>query len=338
MLRSASLMLLVVLWLAAAPTTATAQEGDAAARERARDLIASGDNHLARGDRLMARGKKVDAQESYLAALADYEAAHKAFKSPKIYFAIALAEKRLGRYIEALGHFDRLLAELDEVPEKLRAEVERHVNEVKQNLGVILFRIQPDGATLEVDGEVIGRAPLNRPHYVVPGEHEYRVHRPGYETLEASIVLEAGDVREDQLVLKSGTDPSPPVVLVERPAAPPHAPEGPAEARPLYVGLGLTGAFAAGAAVTGLLAMSRHDTFTDDAATPDDRDSARTSGRNLALVTDVLVIGAIASATYTTFYYFTRYRPDRESDGAAAFHLVPAVSPETAGVAVTGRF
>ena len=335
MVRLLSLAILLTVSLTAAP--ATAQEGDAAARDRARDLIASGDNHLARGDRLMERGKKVDAQESYLAALADYEAAHKAFKSPKIYFAIALAEKRLGRYIEALGHFDRLLAELDEVPEKLRAEVERHVNEVKQNLGVILFRIQPEGATLEVDGEVIGRAPLNRPHYVVPGEHEYRVHRPGYETLEGSIVLEAGDVREDPLVLKSGTDSSPPVEVEERPAAPP-APEGPAEARPLYVGLGLTGAFVAGAAVTGLLAMSRHDTFTDDSATPDDRDSARTSGRNLALVTDVLVIGAIASATYTAFYYVTRYRPDRESGGASAFQVVPAVSPESAGVAVTGRF
>lgn len=302
-------------------------------KEKARDLISSGDKHLARGDKLMKRGKKVDAQEAYLAALADYNAAYKAFASPKIYFAIALAEKRLGRYIQALEHFETMMAELDEIPEELRAEVERHVNEVKQNLGVVFFRVKPEGATIEIDGEVIGTSPLNRPRYVVPGQHEYVITKDGYKRMTGKVRIEAGDVREDQLALERlggdaivGDDTEDPL------------PDKPSEARPadvtqLYVGLGVTGGLAIGATITGLLAMSKHNTFEDDGADAATRDDARESGKTLALITDAMIIGAVAAATYTAFYYFAVYRKRERS-----ISIVPAASSDAAGLAITGRF
>lgn len=316
----------------AAPRVA-AQEKD---RDKARKLIASGDKHLARGDKYMNRGKKGEAQESFLAALADYEAAYQAFPSPKIYFAIALAEKRLGRFIQALGHFEKVLAELEEVPENLRAEIERHVTDIKPNLGVIFFRVKPDGADIAIDGESIGTSPLNRPHYVVPGEHEYLITKDGYKRLEDSIEIEAGDVAEDELVLQrlentidgDNEDPIP-----EKPEVKP-----PVDRTQLYVGLGVTGGLAIGATVTGLLALSRHDTFEDPDATPAERDDAQSSGKTLALVTDAMIIGALAAGTYTAFYYFTVYKKRKDHPEADSISVVPTATPTTAGLAIGGRF
>ena len=306
-------------------------------KDKARDLISSGDKHLSRGDKLMSRGKKAAAQESYLAALADYNAAYKAFPSPKIYFAIALAEKRLGRYLEALRHFETMLAELKEVPEELRAEVERHVNELKQNLGVIFFRVKPEGAIIEIDGEAIGAAPLIKPHYVVPGEHEYAISRDGYERLTGTVQVEAGDVREDELALK------PRAVAGDDDEEDDPEPAGPVEAKPadvtqLYVGLGITGGLAVGATITGLLALSKHNTFEDAGADPATRDDARRSGKTLALITDAMIIGAVAAGTYTAFYYFAVYKKRKNASAGEGVAIVPAAGPEAVGLAITGRF
>jgi tetratricopeptide (TPR) repeat protein len=323
----------VVALVISSPAVAGAEDKD-----KARELIASGDKHLSRGDKFMERGKKAEAQESFLAALADYNAAFAAFNSPKIYFAIALAEKRLGRYIQALHHFEQLLEELEEVPENLRNEVERHVNEVKQNLGVIFFRVEPDGAAIAIDGELIGTSPLNRPHYVVPGEHEYTITKDGYRTLSDNVEVEAGDVAEDKLALQrleqtiTDTDTESPL------------PDRPVEARPpsdtqLYVGLGVTGGLAIGATITGLLALSKHNTFEDDTADPATRDDAQSSGKTLALVTDAMIIGALAAGTYTAFYYFTVYKKGKSgADEKASVSVIPAVTPTAAGLAIGGRF
>lgn len=337
---------LAVVAGAALPGVASAQENDleddqgqgGQDRAKARHLLDSGDRHLVRGDRLLKRGKKVKAQDEYLAALAAYKAAHEAFNSPKIYFAIALAEKRLGRYIDALDHFERLLAELDEVPEKMRSEVERHVNQVKKNLGVIFFRIEPEGASIEIDGKAIGKSPLDRPYYVVPGEHKYLIEHEGYKTLSGTVELEGGDVREDPMALEKITKE--PIVVEKDDDLPPPMPPRHRDKTQLYVGLGLTGGFAVAATVTGLLALSRHNTFTDANADPAKREDARTSGRNLALATDALVIGALAAATYTTFYYLRVYRRGEGEEAAPArgVSLVPALSPGAAGLALGGRF
>lgn len=339
-------LVFAVVALAPAPSFADDDDDDdTAAKAEARKLLSAGDKKLKSGDKLLGRGKKVEAQEAYLAALADYEGAYAAFNDSKIFFAIGLAEKKLGRYVEALGHFDRFLAEVGD-NEALRAMVEEHTDEMKEFLGAIFFKIDPDGATVEINGDNIGKSPLNRPHYVPPGEHTYKIARKGFKTVTGTVELEAGESRNDELILERDVsddeeedeDPKPEkqVVIVK--------PE-PKNQRPLVVGLALTGSFALAGTVTGLLALSRHGTFEDEGADPADRESARSSGKNLALATDVFVIGAIAAATYTAYYYVVEYRGDGDgkegrSDGrtAASVSATPWVAPGAGGFAVSGRF
>ena len=64
-----------------------------------------------------------------------------------------------------------------------------------------------------------------------------------------------------------------------------------------------------GATATGLMALGRHDDFTNAALTPGRRENARTEGKNFALATDAMILGGVAVAGVATWYYLKVYRP-----------------------------
>jgi hypothetical protein len=83
---------------------------------------------------------------------------------------------------------------------------------------------------------------------------------------------------------------------------------------PVYVGGGITLALAAGAAVTGVLALdakSDYDKALDQVGEPG-ASSARSRTKTFALTTDVLGGAAIAGAVVTIILYATR-GPEKES-------------------------
>src|SRR4029079_13398407 len=83
------------------PALASAQP-DAVRKKKARELLIEGDKKLKRGDGLSKRGKMEDAFAEFELALVDYQAAFESYPDPQIYFPIAQAEQRLGRFVEAL--------------------------------------------------------------------------------------------------------------------------------------------------------------------------------------------------------------------------------------------
>ena len=335
--------------------TTDAQAGD---KKKARKLLSAGDRNLARGDKLLARGKKAEAQESFLDALREYKAAYDEVNDPRIFYPMALAQKRLGRHLASLRLFTKFLEEASKVSEALRTDTDGHINELKENLGAIFFRVDPAGAEVFVNDESIGRSPLSQPHFVTPGQYNYRIEKEGFQSASGTVDVEAGDSRGDEIILTRKIEPDDdvddeiPVVIgpkkKRRPKAQPSA-------LPLQIGLGLSGAFAIGATVTGLLANSRHNTFTDEAASPEARESARSSGKSLALTTDIMIIGGLAAATYSAYYYFAVYRDGnrsaaaeirpaadskRQNDQANRKTVVvgPLAGRDFAGMVVHGRF
>lgn len=80
----------------------------------------------------------------------------------------------------------------------------------------------------------------------------------------------------------------------------------------LYVAGGATLAFVAGATTTGIMAVGKQGTFQDD---PDSAagESARKSGKNLALLTDGLIVGGIVAGAFTVYYYTKVYKPKRRA-------------------------
>jgi tetratricopeptide (TPR) repeat protein len=339
--------------LRAAPVHAQ-PAADPKAKEEAKKLLSGGDAFLKRGDYFTGKGKADQAKDQYERALAAYQKAYDLVANAQIYFAIAGAEEKLGRYLDAATHYKKLLVEATNSKPELTAAANEKLDGVKQHLGQLTLTVLPEGTAVNVNGNDVGQAPLPEALLLDPGEYTISFTADGYTPMEQNVNVEAGSESERKFELEH----VPVVVEPPRPSAPPPPPPPlPAVPKlPLYVGAGVTGAFVVSAAVTGILAVGKHGVFTDQGATADARKAAQSAGKTLALVTDLTIVGAVGAAGFTAYWYYAKYRPrvakrDREQHDQAQpasfssrapiapkWMVVPAVSPGSAGVAVTGWF
>jgi len=314
----------ILLVVSAGPTLA--DEADEGAKLEAKRLIEEGDKLFADGD---AEG-----------ALDKYLAAHAAFPSPKIYYPLARAEEKLGRLGASLAHYEQFLADAGKtVSAALRKEAKRAADRLRKLVARVTFQVDVEGAVVTVDGRPVGSTPIDGVIFVDPGDRVFAAEAEGYKPARLEQTLAAGEQVEIILDMEEAAI-EPPVVKPKPKPVPEPEPEPEPEPPPvvkrrsrtaLWIGLGLTGAFTLGATITGIMAMGKHDDFEDESLPVPDREDARDSGKTLAAVTDVFLVGALASGAFTTWYYFARVR------GRAAEPAV-VVTPERAGIAISGRF
>lgn len=319
-----------------------AEDDKAVARKHLRD----GDRHLKKGDRHRDKGREDKAIEEYEAALASYQAAYEAFPSPKIYFPIAQVEERLGRDLDAFHHYEKMLAEAGgELDDNLRAQVEMQIEHVKQRLGQIEFDVKPDGASVALDGEDLGVAPLPGPVVVAPGKHSYRVSKDGWVAYEGETEVAAGERPVEMVALE-------PIQVEQVADKPPEKPKpkkkrvATTPGRNVVIGgIAVTAGLTGLATITGIMATSEHGKYGDEALSAEDREAARDKGKSLALTTDLLLVGAVAAGAYTAYYYYKVYQPRKRADArrrerAAAVDVwvAPYTTGEQTGLAVGGSF
>ncbi len=322
-----------------AVTPAAAQEPpaeDAAAKERALQFIAAGDALMEKGDALTRRRKADKAREQYEKALEAYSRAYDTFPSAKLYWLIGRAEQKLDRHLDALRHFQQVLREESDIKPELKQAIEAAIEDSKSSVVTIHFKVEPPGARIAVDGEDVGTAPLDEPVFLAPGKHTIAVTAEGHSPYEDEVELEAGQESERTIALEKIP------VLVTKPKPKPKK-KGASEVSrgPLVAGMVATGGLATIATITGLLAVSRHGTFSDDSLPASERDAAKSSGKTLALVTDLCWLGAIGAGAFTTYYYYKVYKPkkaahERKLTGQA--WLAPYLTGDQAGVALGGAF
>jgi tetratricopeptide (TPR) repeat protein len=345
----AAALLLVVL----VPGLARAQP-DAVRKKKARELLVEGDKKLKRGDQLLKRGKIEDAFAEFELGLVDYQAAFEAYPDPQIYFPIAQAEHRLGRFVEALLHYQQLLSEGKSITPALRDTVEKELQEIKKNLASVVLDVKQDGAVILIDGREAARTPTVAPIWVEPGQHTYAVTAKGYTPVEGKMDLLPGKELRRKIALEpmpvvvkggeSDTGAGAGTITRSAPAVDPPS------RTPLWIGLGVTGALAISGSITGFAALSKHSKYRDEALSDGQREDARRDGKQLAGVTDVLLGGAVVAALVTAYYYYGVYQPraraagesreslDVEEEEAAFLRIEPFVGEGSAGVAASGSF
>jgi tetratricopeptide (TPR) repeat protein len=312
-------------------------------KRQAKKHLREGDKKFKRGDKLRDKGKEEEAIAAYEEAIAEYNAAYELFPSAKIYYPIAQAEERLGLEIEALQHYAKLLAEADELPDDFRADVELQIDAIKQRLVVLTFAVEPEGALIELDGKELGESPLAEPVTLIPGEFAIRVYKEGYKPHEETIEREPGESTVEVFLEKKAKTV---VQVVEPDPEPKPEPKPTPEGRNrLIVGAAVTGGLAATAIVTGMMAQFKHSDFEDPTLSAAERESARDSGKTMALVTDLLWVGAIGAGAYTAYFYYTTYKPNQErmkrreaERTARRVWVSPYATDQTAGLAVGGSF
>lgn len=333
------LLLLSCLAISVASPIAYAQSDED--KLEAQKLIAKGSKLLAKGDALMGRQKAEKALNSYEGALEAYEQAYEAYSSPQIFLLIAIAEQKLGRYLEAMRHYETMLS--DSSSDKLKKEAAdaaiAGMKDVQEHLSAIDITVEQDGATVRVDGEKIGVTPLDGPYWLDPGKHTYTVTLKGHTPKEEVLDLDVQETASRQLRLlalpisvkpKKITDDEEP--LGSKPSA-----KTPSKAT-LYASFGVSGVLLAGSLATGLTASKRHDTFSN-ALTDEERESARKSGKNLSLAADLMLAGGLLAAGYGVFSYYTSYKPEKERLASeTALWITPYMSGNETGIALGASF
>ena len=117
----------------------------------------------------------------------NYEAARLAFTEcyqlmPKsdVLRNLSISEIHSGHYVSAARHLTQLLEAPGELPPNVREEATTRLAQAQAQIGQLGIEVDVAGADIRIDGEAIGRSPLEGNWYIEPGQHEVVISKAGY--------------------------------------------------------------------------------------------------------------------------------------------------------------
>ncbi len=128
-------------------------------------------------------------------ALTEFRAANDLIPGARALSYIGQCLRKLGRDIEALQNF-RMYVQLYPTPANDRdrqslTEVNNWIEEIQDTAGKVVVNVALTGATVLVDGQVVGIAPLGEPLELVQGPHTIRAEAEGYRPVEEAVTVVA---------------------------------------------------------------------------------------------------------------------------------------------------
>jgi hypothetical protein len=292
------------------------------------------------------RGVKFYKDADYRSALVEFQEAYRVAPNARILFNIGQTYDELQDFAGAVKAFREYLAEAGATITKARrAEVEKDLRRLEAHVATVEIAVSEAGADVVAEGDRridLGKSPLSAPALLNGGTWTIVASKAGFERVEEHLTAAGGDAKKVVLKMATAQEPLPavvpvPVVVV----APPPPPRR--SLTPVWIGLALTGALAAGAGVTGVLTLgAKRDYEREVGRLPGDAGavaSARTHARTLALFTDVLGGAAIASAVVTLILYVNATGGTPRASTATTAPPRPTVTPfvglSSAGAAAT---
>ena len=286
------------------------------------------------------QGIELFQQEKHEQAAIAFERAYELKPSYKILFNIAQVQNELEHYAAALEAYSRYLAEggAEIKPERVD-QVKTEIKRLNALVGMVTVETNVEGATVYLDDERQGETPLAGPMFVDLGKHSV-VIKQGTDELHREVVKVAGGqkvtVKAEQ-ASKAPESTKPVEVSGEGGPTNNEEDEGP-ERVWTWVVIGIGGAAAIGAGITGGLASSRKGTLDDscpDKQCPASEQDTIDSMKTLATTTDVLIGAAATCVALGVVLFFVEPGSAGEQDTVA---VAPVVVPNGGGVAVGGRF
>lgn len=145
-------------------------------------------------------GKRLIREEKYGEALAAFELSYSLRPKAWVLFNIAMCNKALHRYVDAIEAFQRFL-ETETDPESQTSTLALSaLEELGRFVGKVRVVEAPVGATVYIDGEKVGIAPIIEPLALDPGRHVVRVSKDRFKSLDVEVIVASGsevEVRAD---------------------------------------------------------------------------------------------------------------------------------------------
>ncbi len=179
-------VLVLVAAIILAASSATAQTSEAEAR------------------RLFDEGAALLQDGRHLDALARLERARALQEVPAIVFNIAVAQRGLGRYVEAAINLERYvaLAVARGLDPAVRAERERLLAETRAAIAHVTVRVEGTGATVTMNGDALRAEQLGRELDLNPGRYRFAVGGAGVAPAEVQRDLASGERTEVALTVR----------------------------------------------------------------------------------------------------------------------------------------
>ncbi|WP_394839197.1 PEGA domain-containing protein [Pendulispora rubella] len=268
------------------------------------------------------RGLRLYDQGNALAARIELERAYELVPSYRILYNIGLCYQASNDYVGALRTFQRYLIEgRDEISDDRHAAVNKEIQNLKPNIASITVSSREPGLAISVDDVPAGQTPLPEKILLNPGTRRITGSKSGFLPQTKSVVLAGSD------------NASVSFELVALPVAGANKEKESGSALP-YVAWGLTGALAAGAGITGYLALranaDQNDIIDHSGATSAQVEDARDKTRTFSIAADCLVAATILTGGIAL--YFSLRKSDKPSSGETAARVTPG------GVSIVGRF
>ncbi|CAN5907926.1 hypothetical protein BH11MYX4_BH11MYX4_05050 [soil metagenome] len=145
-------------------------------------------------------GKILFRDGDFAGALVKFQSAYDKSKDARLLYNVAASERNLHHYARALramaGYQKASLGEGD------RKEAEQIVAALKPFVGAVAVECFEPGATITLDGEVIGQAPLVEPVLVDLGKHKVRGSKAGFADAEVDIEAKDASTQRARVVLE----------------------------------------------------------------------------------------------------------------------------------------
>lgn len=258
------------------------------------------------------RGVELYKEGDYRAALIEFRRAHELAPNYKVLYNIGQANLELSDYAGAFTAFRRYLDEgKGDVPADKRKLVEGEIGKLEARVARVTVKSDLEGADVTVDEVPVGKTPIAEPILVSAGRRRIALVRGGVAVASSVIDLAGGD--KPTITLEAAkaaptaapTAPPPPATTTAAPLPPPPPPPQPRSNTPVYVGLGVTGAFAVGTGIFAILAVGAKgdlDKKLDQVpGVAGDIQDGRDKVKRFSLVADVLGGATIVAGGITTY-------------------------------------
>lgn len=133
-------------------------------------------------------------------ALSHYQRSYSELARPRTMYNIALCEEALGRFQEAVDHYQQFLIEAEERDADFLGLARAKLTALRKRIGAILrVDSDPPGAAVRINGKLKGHTPLRVD--ILEGKHLLSVSRKGAKSSERKIEIRAGEDTQENFTL-----------------------------------------------------------------------------------------------------------------------------------------
>ena len=141
-------------------------------------------------------------------AAAEFKAAYDLSPAYKVLYNIGQVNAALGDAVSAVDAYERYLQQGgNEISPSRRKAVQAELAAQRAQIALVSLKCSPDGASIQVDGKVIGTSPLAAPIRLTKGSHTLTLIAKNYDSLIRALEV-AGN---DQVTLELSLQPTGPI-------------------------------------------------------------------------------------------------------------------------------